>query len=80
MDRNSKKEFVTSFGALVTGVVIGILALFFSNEKNRKKVNTIITDWHKKIENQTEDLKQKGLDTVSKELSKAQTEVKKYKK
>ncbi len=66
-----------SFKALVVGVALGAAAIFFSDERNRKKVNRTVKNWHDKAEDEIEDIKEKGLTKVNRELSKAKAEVEK---
>lgn len=74
-----EENIMSSFGALVMGAIIGAAAVFLTDQKNRKKINLALEDWQSRVEDKAEDIKQKGLDRVSEEISKAQTEVKKRK-
>ncbi len=46
--------------AMLMGMALGAAAVFFSNEDNRKRLDSTIKNWKEKVEEEGKDLKKKG--------------------
>lgn len=85
MARNYERNYeggMGFFGALLVGALLGAAAVFFSDDRNKRRLKATIEDWKQKADDvrenvaeKAEDFRDEGLRRVSDELEKTQSKV-----